>query len=67
VLVQDEGSTGMVRRPGDLDETSISGRGLSLVEALTSAWRAEHNADGTTVWFELPLVRDRSDEALAYG
>lgn len=67
VLVQDQGSTGMVRRPGALDETSISGRGLSLVEALTSAWSAEHSADGTTVWFELALARDRSDEALAYG
>jgi anti-sigma regulatory factor (Ser/Thr protein kinase) len=67
VLVQDQGSTGMVRRPGALDETSISGRGLSLVEALTSAWSAEHSADGTTVWFELALARDRSGEALAYG
>jgi serine phosphatase RsbU (regulator of sigma subunit)/anti-sigma regulatory factor (Ser/Thr protein kinase) len=67
VLVQDQGGTGRVRRPGELDETSISGRGLSLVEALTSAWSAEHSTDGTTVWFELALARDRSGEALAYG
>jgi hypothetical protein len=23
------------------------------VEALTTAWSAEHGADGTTVWFEI--------------
>jgi hypothetical protein len=27
-----------------------------LVEALASAWSAEHSADGTTVWFELDLL-----------
>lgn len=32
---------------------SVSGRGLSLVDALASAWAAEHSTDGTTVWFEL--------------
>ena len=31
----------------------MSGRGLSLVDALASAWAAEHSTDGTTVWFEL--------------
>lgn len=53
VLVQDSGNRGAVQAAGDLDPLEISGRGLSLVEALVSSWNAEHNADGTTVWFEL--------------
>jgi serine phosphatase RsbU (regulator of sigma subunit)/anti-sigma regulatory factor (Ser/Thr protein kinase) len=57
VLVQDNGGRGAVRLPDDLDPESISGRGLSLVDALASAWSAEHSTDGTTVWFELPRAR----------
>lgn len=53
VLVQDRGGRGAVRRPEELDPESVSGRGLSLVDALASAWAAEHSTDGTTVWFEL--------------
>lgn len=53
VLVQDRGGRGAVRRPEELDPESVSGRGLSLVDALASAWSAEHSTDGTTVWFEL--------------
>ncbi|QNN54016.1 ATP-binding SpoIIE family protein phosphatase [Nocardioides mesophilus] len=55
VLVQDRGGRGAVRQPEELQPESISGRGLSLVDALTSAWSAEHSTDGTTVWFELAL------------
>ena len=47
---------GAVRRPEELDPESVSGRGLSLVDALASAWSAEHSTDGTTVWFELALT-----------
>jgi anti-sigma regulatory factor (Ser/Thr protein kinase) len=56
VLVQDRGNRGAARRPEDHDPADISGRGLMLVEALASAWSAEHSADGTTVWFELDLA-----------
>ena len=55
VLVQDRGGRGAVRRPEELDPESVSGRGLTLVDALASAWSAEHSTDGTTVWFELAL------------
>jgi serine phosphatase RsbU (regulator of sigma subunit)/anti-sigma regulatory factor (Ser/Thr protein kinase) len=53
VAVQDRGNRGTARRTEDHEPTDISGRGLLLVEALATAWSAEHSADGTTVWFEL--------------
>jgi serine phosphatase RsbU (regulator of sigma subunit)/anti-sigma regulatory factor (Ser/Thr protein kinase) len=53
VTVQDKGHRGTARRAEDHVPTDISGRGLILVEALSTAWSAEHSADGTTVWFEL--------------
>jgi anti-sigma regulatory factor (Ser/Thr protein kinase) len=53
VTVQDSGHRGTARRAEDHVPTDISGRGLILVEALSTAWSAEHSADGTTVWFEL--------------
>jgi serine phosphatase RsbU (regulator of sigma subunit)/anti-sigma regulatory factor (Ser/Thr protein kinase) len=55
VMVQDRGGPVPVHPAEGLDPEAISGRGLSLVDALTSAWSAEHTADGTTVWFELLL------------
>jgi anti-sigma regulatory factor (Ser/Thr protein kinase) len=61
VLVQDRGGRGAVRRAEELDPESVSGRGLSLVDALASAWSAEHSTDGTTVWFELALAGDSLD------
>ncbi len=39
-----------LRRASLLDE---GGRGVALVEALSSAWGAEHTASGKTVWFEV--------------
>ena len=56
VMVQDRGGRGPVRQAPDLEPEAISGRGLTLVDALASAWSSEHSADGTTVWFELPLA-----------
>ena len=53
VLVSDAGERGAVRQPEETEPEDVSGRGLALVEALTSAWSAERTADGTTVWFEL--------------
>jgi anti-sigma regulatory factor (Ser/Thr protein kinase) len=61
VIVQDRGGRGAVRRPEELDPESVSGRGLTLVDALASAWSAEHSTDGTTVWFELALTQSRTD------
>ncbi|MDP9443203.1 MAG: serine/threonine-protein phosphatase [Actinomycetota bacterium] len=55
VLVQDHGSRGVVHPATHREPDVISGRGLALVEALTTAWSAERSADGTTVWFELDL------------
>jgi anti-sigma regulatory factor (Ser/Thr protein kinase) len=58
VLVHDEGAAGQVQRVGDQeDPMAIAGRGLALVEALSTAWAAEHGADGTTVWFEIQRPR----------
>lgn len=65
VLVQDRGGRGAVRRPEELDPESVSGRGLSLVDALASAWSAEHSTDGTTVWFELALSRAKATSGSA--
>ena len=56
VLVQDHGNRGAARRLEAHDPSDIAGRGLMLVEALSTAWSAEHSADGTTVWFELDLA-----------
>jgi serine phosphatase RsbU (regulator of sigma subunit)/anti-sigma regulatory factor (Ser/Thr protein kinase) len=55
VMVRDGGGIGSVRRVAAApeDPLMVSGRGLGLVEALTTAWSAEHGADGTTVWFEI--------------
>ncbi len=56
VLVHDQGNRGTVERMAEYDPMSVSGRGLTLVDALADTWSAEHNADGTTVWFELALT-----------
>jgi serine/threonine-protein kinase RsbW len=53
VLVSDHGGQGTVRQPDEAQPDDISGRGLALVDALSTSWSAERNADGTTVWFEL--------------
>jgi anti-sigma regulatory factor (Ser/Thr protein kinase) len=34
-------------------EDATTGRGLVLIEALSSAWGVEVDGDGKTVWFEL--------------
>lgn len=56
MTVQDHGGPGRVRVPDRDDVEAISGRGLSLVEALTSAWSVEESTDGTLVWCEIPLT-----------
>lgn len=59
VLVQDHGARGTVHQVEDYDAEAISGRGLTLVDALATAWSAEHSSDGTTVWFELEPQRPK--------
>ena len=44
---------GMAAGPWPKTTVSVSGRGLGLVDAIATAWAAEHGADGTTVWFEI--------------
>lgn len=53
VLVRDGGAVGSVHLSEPEDPMSVSGRGLGLVDAIATAWAAEHGADGTTVWFEI--------------
>jgi anti-sigma regulatory factor (Ser/Thr protein kinase) len=53
VLVRDSGRDSVVRAESFDDPLTVAGRGLSLVEALTSVWATDRGADGTTVWFEL--------------
>ena len=40
-------------RPRDATLMDEGGRGLALVEALSSSWGAERSAEGKTVWFEV--------------
>jgi anti-sigma regulatory factor (Ser/Thr protein kinase) len=61
VLVSDHGGHGAVRQPEEAQPDDISGRGLTLVDALSTTWSAERNADGTTVWFELARESDEPD------
>lgn len=55
VGVRDTG--GGTPRVGHPEPTAPSGRGLALVEALSSAWGTQVHPDGKTVWFEV-----RTDE-----
>ena len=41
---------GRVPRPAPIDPTAPRGRGLQMVDALTSAWGVTLHADGKTVW-----------------
>lgn len=52
VLVTDAGlSTALA--PQSAEPTELRGRGLALVEAITTAWGSERTSRGTTVWFEI--------------
>jgi serine phosphatase RsbU (regulator of sigma subunit)/anti-sigma regulatory factor (Ser/Thr protein kinase) len=56
VLVVDHGGEGDVAVTGEADPIRVSGRGLTLVDAVSSAWGVQQTPDGTTVWFELEVV-----------
>lgn len=52
VAVRDGGVTG-VPHVRACDESSIGGRGLALVEAVSARWGFQRDAAGTVVWAEL--------------
>ncbi|WP_329261620.1 SpoIIE family protein phosphatase [Actinoallomurus sp. NBC_01490] len=51
-VTDDDPHLPVLREPGDDDE---SGRGIYLVDKLSSRWGASHTAAGKAVWFELAL------------
>jgi anti-sigma regulatory factor (Ser/Thr protein kinase) len=55
VTVRD-GSKVIPRAPGAPDLDQLGGRGLFLVDALSSRWGWEPLDTGKRVWFELPCV-----------
>jgi len=52
IEVSDTGGGAPDRR--DAGESATSGRGLSMVETLSSAWGVRRADGAKTVWFELP-------------
>jgi serine phosphatase RsbU (regulator of sigma subunit)/anti-sigma regulatory factor (Ser/Thr protein kinase) len=56
VLVLDHGGEGGVAVTEEVDPIRVSGRGLTLVDAVASAWGVQQTPDQTTVWFELEVV-----------
>jgi serine phosphatase RsbU (regulator of sigma subunit)/anti-sigma regulatory factor (Ser/Thr protein kinase) len=67
VLVHDHGAEGDgdVAVTAEADPIRVSGRGLTLVDAVSSAWGVQQTPDGTTVWFELEVVEVAENPA--YG
>jgi serine phosphatase RsbU (regulator of sigma subunit)/anti-sigma regulatory factor (Ser/Thr protein kinase) len=55
LMVQDQGSHHRVRPVEGAGADVVSGRGLALVQAVSSAWNVEQSTDGTLVWCELEL------------
>jgi anti-sigma regulatory factor (Ser/Thr protein kinase) len=41
--------------PIDAEPTAVSGRGLSIVEAIADRWGTEYRPKGKVVWFELAM------------
>ncbi|MGW0591065.1 ATP-binding protein [Streptosporangium sp. NPDC002607] len=55
VEVIDEGSSGTIPQvPAQVDSLSENGRGLWLVQELSSAWGWKESETGRVVWFDLP-------------
>jgi anti-sigma regulatory factor (Ser/Thr protein kinase) len=53
--VRDGGVAGVVPAGPPEDPLQVHGRGLQVVESLSSRWGHEAGADGASVWFELDL------------
>ncbi|RNM13878.1 ATP-binding protein [Nocardioides pocheonensis] len=56
VSVRDSGSAGAAHVTSIADPLQVHGRGLQLVEALTSRWAYEIDGDGAVVWFAQDLA-----------
>ena len=52
VEVADDAASGLA--PRDATDSDESGRGLFLLDELSSAWGVDASDDGKTVWFEVP-------------
>lgn len=53
VVVEDGGRDQQVRRRAVPEPDEVGGRGLLLVDELSSEWGSEQSGQGTTVWFEV--------------
>jgi anti-sigma regulatory factor (Ser/Thr protein kinase) len=67
LTVHDTGSRSNIRSAEAVGPDGVSGRGLSLVEALARSWNVEHTTGGTSVWCELPLDPGPVDLEAAFG
>ena len=56
--LRDDGTGGTVERRTPKRSEDTGGYGLDLVERLSSGWGVDRDADGTTVWLELPIPFD---------
>lgn len=63
VMVRDHSTSPPAPTRPPLDATN--GRGLQIVEELSSNWGSEPTEDGKVVWFELTVPGDSSPEAPA--
>ncbi|HEX2175461.1 MAG TPA: SpoIIE family protein phosphatase [Nocardioidaceae bacterium] len=55
VSVRDHGRSDAVRPVEGEEPTVSTGRGLTIVDVLSTTWSSERSVDGTTVWFELDV------------
>ncbi|GAA1931926.1 ATP-binding protein [Nocardioides marmoribigeumensis] len=55
VISVTDGGSGTSPHPISAAETAVSGRGLSIVEALVAQWWVEDDRDATTVHVRIPL------------
>jgi DNA-binding NarL/FixJ family response regulator len=51
--------------PRDAAVSDLGGRGLALVEALSTAWGVDIKEDGKVVWFEVPRLDADDDRPVA--
>ncbi|WP_165036385.1 GAF domain-containing protein, partial [Candidatus Protofrankia californiensis] len=54
-------------RDGGIENLREDGRGLSLVDALSTAWGTEHDRAGKRVWFRLDAPNSRHSDAMGAG
>ena len=54
--VRDGGVAGVVPSPPAGDPLRVHGRGLQVVEALSSRWGYDFDGEGASVWFTLDLA-----------